>query len=169
METKTYFFGPDSHFFKQGFYMQDENKNIVYEAKMLKQSLIGSMNFEFNNHVSNKVEEHKIGHTLTTEESGIFGAFSTKSSFKYDGKNIWDYLHEEGIRIDSSLAKGKIGMSYTVSLKGNVIATIEMASMNGKSIITNNHCFNVTTNIENIDLVFLTTFAIARTEQTFYD
>ena len=169
METKTYLFQPEKKFLKQGFFLEDENKNIVYEGKMVKQSLIGAMIFEFVNHVSNKTEEHKVGHTVTTEQTGMFQVFSTKSYFKFDGKNIWDYLHEEGIRIDSNLQDKKIGMTYNVSLKGKEMATIATSSPKGSSIITNNYCLNITTSEENLDLAFLVAFAIAKTNQIFYN
>lgn len=168
--SKTYFFHPEKKILKQGFLMEDEDKKLVYEAKVLKQPLFGAMQFNFINHITNKEEEHKVGHTITSEESGILSFFSTKSYFKFDGRNIWDYLHEKGIRINTGVASKKIGMSYDITLEGKEIATIEMTSPNGgKGIITGDHWFNVTTEEENIDLSFLTTFAIARTEQVFYN
>ena len=169
MQTNTYLFQPDKKFLKQGFFMVDENQNVVYEAKVIKQSLIGAIQFEFVNHISNKTEEHKVGHTITSEQSGMFGMFSTKSHFKYDGKNIWDYLHEKGIRIESHLANGKLGMTYNITLEGKEMATITMTSPKGTSIITSRYCFDVTTSKENLDLAFLVTFAIARTEQVTYN
>ena len=87
MEDKKYFFRPDKKFLKQGFYMEDENKKIIYEAKMTKWSLFGAMKFDFINHVSNKSSEHDVGKTITSEESGLFEAFSTNSRFKFDKKN----------------------------------------------------------------------------------
>lgn len=169
MKNKTYLFQPDKKFLKQGYFMQDEEGNIVYEAKVLKQPLFGAITFEFVNHLSNIKEEHKVGHTITSEQTGGIDVLSTKSHFKYDGKNIWDYLHEQGIRIDSKLSKGSIGMSYNITLKGEEIANITMASPNGSKIITSSHVYNVQVSEENIELAFLTTFAIARTDQTFYN
>lgn len=168
MEDKKYFFRPDKKFLKQGFYMEDENKKIIYEAKMTKWSLFGAMKFDFINHVSNKSSEHDVGKTITSEESGLFEAFSTNSRFKFDKKNIWDYLHEQGIRIDSDISNKKLGMTYNVTLKGKKMATI-MTSSIGKSIVTNKFCYDVITSEENLDLAFLVTFAFARTEQVFYD
>lgn len=166
---KTYFFHPEKKILKQGFLMEDENKNLVYEAKMLKQPLLGAMQFNFINHITNKEEEHKVGHTVTLEESGALNMLSKKSYFKFDGKNIWDYLHEKGIRIETGIADKKLGMRYDITLEGKYLAAIEMTSPNGRGIITGDHWFNVTTEEENIDLSFLTTFAIARTEQVFYN
>lgn len=124
MADHTYFFQPEKKILKQGFFMTDEDKNIVYEAKMLKQPILGAMEFEFINHITGQSGVHKVGHTVTTETSGLFEFFSIKSSFKYDGENIWDYLHDQGIRIDSSIAGDRIGMSYHISLKGKDMADI---------------------------------------------
>lgn len=170
MATKTYLFQPEKKVLKQGFFMTDEANNVVYEAKMLKQPLIGAMEFEFVNHLTNRTIPHKVGKTVTTqtETNGFTDLFSTKSRFKLDGTNVWDYLHNEGIRIDSHLSGGKLGMSYNVTLKGQPFAAIESTTPGGKSIITSRFVYNVTTEEENLDLAFLVTFAIARTDQTFY-
>ena len=170
MEGKKYFFQPEKKVFKQGFFMKDMDGTIVYEAKVLKQSLLGPSRMEFINHSSGRTQEHQVGKVVTTEQSGMFEFFSTKSWFKLDGKKIWDYLHEEGIRIDSSLSGKKIGMTYEVSLKGKPVATLATAAANGgKAFITSGFHYDVTTTEEYLDWAFLTAFAIARTDQTFYD
>ncbi len=170
MADHTYFFQPEKKILKQGFFMTDEDKNIVYEAKMLKQPILGAMEFEFINHITGQSGVHKVGHTVTTETSGLFEFFSIKSSFKYDGENIWDYLHGQGIRIDSSIAGDRIGMSYRISLKGKDMAEIATASpAGGNGLITGASWLKVTAAEEDIDLAFLTAFSIARTDQSFYD
>ena len=161
MADHTYFFQPEKKILKQGFFMTDEDKNVVYEAKMLKQPILGAMEFEFINHITGQSGVHKVGHTVT---------FSIKSSFKYDGENIWDYLHGQGIRIDSSIAGDRIGMSYRISLKGKDMAEIATASPDGgNGLITGASWLKVTAAEEDIDLAFLTAFSIARTDQSFYD
>lgn len=169
MATKKYLFLPDKTFLKQGFFMKDENDTVIYEAKMTKFSLFGAFEFEFFNHKTGKMEKHKVGHTLTSSQSGMLEMLSIKSRFKYDGQNIWDYLHDLGIRIDSHLSSNKIGMIYNVTFKGKEFATIATSSPKGKSIITSSYCYDVTCDEENIDLAFLVTFAIARTEQIAYN
>ena len=170
MADHTYFFQPEKKILKQGFFMTDEDKNIVYEAKMLKQPILGAMEFEFVNHITGQSGVHKVSHTVTTETSGLFEFFSIKSSFKYDGENIWDYLHGQGIRIDSSIAGDRIGMSYRISLKGKDMAEIATASPDGgNGLITGASWLKVTAAEEDIDLAFLTAFSIARTDQSFYD
>ena len=168
--AKTYLYQPDKKVFKQGAVLTDESGAVVYEAQMVKQALLGPMQFEFINHLTQGKISHKVGHTVTTETStgGFTDFFSTKSRFKLDGKNIWDALHEEGIRIASRPSGGKLGMTYDVTLKGQPLATLSSATPGGKSLITSPHCYQVTAEEENLDLAFLVTFAIARTDQIFY-
>ena len=127
MANKKYLLKPALGTIKQGIFLHDEQDNIVYECKMKKFSLFGASPFEFYNHVTSKIEEHKVGKTITATESGAAVFFSTSSTFKYDDEKIWDYLHKKGIRINSTLSGNKIGMSYEVSLEGNKIATIAFA------------------------------------------
>ena len=170
METKKYFFHPGKASVKQGYLMQDENQELVYESNVIKQPLLGAADVEFINHITGKSVVHKVGHTLTSETSGLFGGLSfTKSHFKFDGVKIWDYLHEQGVRLDSGISGSRIGMVYDVSLKGQKIATIATAAANGsKFILTSRFTLDVTTTEEYIDLAFLVAYSIARTDQTFY-
>ena len=154
---------------KEGFTLVDENDALVYEGKMAKFSLLGASPYTFINHITNKTEEHKIGKTITMEESGSATMFSTSSYFKYDGKKIWDYLHELGVRIDSKLSSEKIGMTYDVTFEGKPLATISSSSPNGKSFITFELYYDVICEEKDLDLVFLIAFSIAKTEQAFYN
>ena len=156
---------------KQAFYLEDENGNTVYEGKMTKFSLLGPSPFEFVNHVTGKTEEHKVGKTVTVEQGngGLLSMLSKRSYFKYDGQKIWDYLHDQGIRIESGLSGKKLGMSYDVTLKGAPLCTIANSSPKGKSIFTTDLYYDVTCEEADLDLVFLVAFSIAKTEQTIYN
>lgn len=167
-----YLLKPKTGTFKEGFYLEDENNNIIYEGKMVKFKLFGASPFEFINHVTNKNEEHKVGKTVTIEQNtgaGIIDYLSTKSYFKYDGVKVWDYLHDKGIRIESHISSNKIGMTHIVSLEGKQIATIASSSPKGKSLITLNNFYDVTCEEKDLDIVFLVAFSIARTEQLTYN
>ena len=170
MATK-YMLKPVLKTVKQAFYLEDENGNTVYEGKMLKFSLFGASPFEFVNHITNHTEEHKVGKTVTVEQGGndVISFLSKKSYFKYDGKKIWDYLHDLGIRIDSRMAGNKLGMVYDVTCKGQPLATIASSSPKGKSIITTDLYYDVTCEEKDLDLAFLTAFSIAKTDQSFYN
>ena len=154
---------------KEGFTLVDENDNLVYEGRMTKFKLFGAAPYTFINHITNKTEEHNIGKTITAEESGIAGMFSTSSHFKFDGEKIWHYLHDKGIRIKTNISSNKIGMSYEVSLEGKQVATIASSSPKGKSIITTDMYYDVICEEKDLDLVFLVAFSIAKTSQIFYN
>ena len=160
---------PDLGTAKQGFSLEDENGNKVYYAKMQKFSLLGASPFDFTNYITNKTETHKVGKTTTFEEKGAVAFFSTSSTFKFDDKKIWDYLHELGYRINSNISGAKLGMIYEVSYQGRPIAKIATSSPKGTSFITTNLYYDVECEEADLDLVFLAAFAIAKTDQTFYN
>ena len=167
--SKTYKLKPVLGTIKDGFTLVDEDNNLVYEGKMTKFKIFSASPYDFTNHITNKTETYKIGKTVTQEESGVVDILSRKSYFKFNGKKIWDYLHDEGIRIDSSISGDKIGMTYEVSHKGKVIATISSSTPKGKSIITTDKYYDISCDEENLDLVFLVAFSIDKTEQVFYN
>ena len=163
MATK-YALKPVLKTFKRSFYLEDENGTKIYEGNMTKFKLLGASPYEFINHVTNHVEEHKLGKTVTVEQgSGLISELTKKSYFKFDGQKIWDYLHDQGIRINSRPLGNKLGMSYEVSLKGQPLATVAMSSPKGKSIITTNLYYEVSCEEKDLDLVFLVAFSIAMT------
>lgn len=169
MESKKYLLKPVLKTLKQGFTLEDENNQVVYEAKMTKFSLFGASPFEFTNHITNLTEEHKIGKTVTSQESGPAGFFSTSSTFKYDNQKIWDYLHKKGIRIHTTLSGNKLGMTYEVSFEGKDLAIIATSSPKGNSLITSSFYYDVECEEKDLDLVFLVAFSIAKTDQAFYN
>ena len=170
MENKNYLLKAGVRKLKQKFYLEDENGNIVYEANMLKFSLLGSSPFEFINHITNNKEEHMIGKTITLEEDKIdvVNFFIKKSYFKFDKINIWNYLHEKGITINTSSPINKMGMTYKAAIDGRVFATISSSSPKSKSFISTNLYYDITCDETDLDLAFLVAFAIIRTEQISY-
>lgn len=165
----TYHLRPKTGSVKQAFYLDNENGETVYEAEMLKFSLLGASPFEFRNKTNGKTEEHKVGKVVTVEQgSGLISTLSKRSYFKFDDKKIWDYLHDLGIRIENGMSGSKLGMSYTVFLNGNQIATVASSSPKGKSLIATDLYYDVTCEEKDIELVFLVAFSIARTDQLVY-
>ena len=156
---------------KQSFFLEDENGNTVYEGKMTKFSLFGASPYEFTNHRTNRTEVHKVGKTVTAEVGGggLISALSKRSSFRFDGQKIWDYLHGLGIRIETGVSGSKLGMRYEITLKGEHLAEIANSSPKGKSFLTVDLYYDVICEEKDLDLVFLVAFAIAKTEQTFYN
>jgi len=162
--NKTYYFHPDKNVLKQGYVMEDGAGNVVYEAIVLKQPLFGAASVNFINHVSNQSEEHKVGHVATVEHitNDIF--FSRKSWFKFDDVNIWKFLNEEGVTINSAMS-GPISMSFEVFYESNHIASIAMsskASIGGLTLPSSS--FDIAVEDDNLDLAFLVAYSIAKTE-----
>ena len=154
---------------KEGYQLY-EGDNLVYEAQMAKFHLFGASPFNFVNHKTNKTEEHKVGKTVNTSlGEGWEELLSRKSSFKYDDTNIWDYLHDKGIRIKTDLSSGKLGLTYVISFEGNEIATMATSTPEGKFLITSSMYYDVTCEEKDLDLVFLVAFAIAKTDRLMYN
>ena len=166
-----YVLKPVTKTIKESFYLEDKEGNLVYEGNMTKFSLLGAAPHDFINHITNTTVQHTIGKPVMIEQGsgGIVSALSTRSYFKYDGKKIWDYLHDEGYRIDTRMSQGKLGFTYDVTYKGQPLATIATSSPKGKSVITMNRFLDVSCEEKDLDLVFPVAFAIAKTEQAFHN
>lgn len=168
-----YYFRFDGHSLKPGYIIEDANRNVLFEGKMTKQALVGARTYEFHNHVTGSVAEHQVGHTVTQSYNDEM--FSRKSWFKVDGKNVWDLLHEKGIRLTTDLFGKFPYLVYNAAKNGNALARIETSSMyvhedeeaQHKLVIpTGNMFYRFWTNSNDFETLFLIIFAISETEQT---
>lgn len=171
-ELTEYYVAFDGHSLTPGYIVDDEDRDLVFEAPMTKQALIGPRTFTFTNHRTGEVKEHQVGHTTTQTYNN--GWFTTRSWFTFDGKNIWDCLHEQGVRIETDLASIAPRVRYTVSINGRFAATIESSSQyvheedeaqHKIAIPFGRYYYRVWTNEPDFELIFLTVFAISETEQ----
>lgn len=168
-----YYCRHDGSALKPGYILEDGARKVLFEGKMLKQAVIGARVFEFTNHTNGRVEEHEVGHTMTQSYNDEF--FSVKSWFKFDGKNIWDLLHEKGLRMNTNL-RGKFpNLIYEISKDGSPFARLETsgkyvhedeAAEHKLNIPVGKYYYRVWTNSNDIETLFLTIFAISETEQT---
>ena len=167
-----YYFRFDGNSLKPGYLIEDADRKVLYEGKMLKNSLVGARVFEFTDHTTGSVKEHEVGHTVTTTYNDEF--FSAKSSFKFDGENIWDVLHQRGIRISTDMHSKFPYLVYEVSKDGNAFARIETSSIyvhedeeaQHKVVIPYGKMYyRCWTDSADLGLLFLTVFAITETEQ----
>ena len=167
-----YYVAFDGSTLKPGYTVEDKNRKVVYEMTMTKQALVGARTFEFRNKLTGRTQEHAVGHTTTVSYNNEI--FSQTSWFSIDGKNVWDVLHEQGVRIDTDIASKFPKMIYTMSQNGRFFATIETSSMYIHEEDEAQHKIRIPygkwyyrcwTNEQNLDLLFLTVFAISETEQ----
>lgn len=159
-----------------GYIVDDEDRDLVFEAPMTKQALVGARTFTFTNHKTGEVTDHQVGHTTTETFNNEW--FSMRSTFKFDGKDIWDYLHEQGVRIKTDLTSILPKQRYTISINGKFAALVESSSQyvheedeaqHAIAIPFGRYYYRIWTNETDIELIFLTVFAISETEQAIVD
>ena len=167
-----YYVSFDGVTLKPGYLVEDRMRNVIYKMTMTKQAMVGNRVFTFTDCVSGFSEEHNVGHTVTQQYNNEI--FSTSSWFKFDGKNIWDILHDRGIRIDTDLHSIFPRVRYTLSLNGSFLATVETASKyvheedeaeHKVNIPVGRYFYRIWTDATDLDLILLTVFAISETEQ----
>lgn len=164
-----YFFHFDKNF-KQGYVMEDSEKRTVYEAKMEKLTLFGTIPFTFINHVSGRSWDMKIGHTVSSSV-GTGNGFSFRvpisSSFTVNGTDNWKYLASKGYGFEYRFSG--ICPCFDVKHYGEKVATVETTGTDalrgtdtaiGKLPV--NGLFKVQCKACDLDLVFLTCFSISR-------
>ena len=163
----------DGKALKPGYILEDADRRVLFEGKMTKQAVIGARTFEFTDHTTGAVREHEVGHTMTQSYNDEF--FSVSSWFKFDGRNVWDLLHERGLRMTTNLRSKFPNLIYEVSRNGAAFARIETsgkyvhedeAAQHKVNVPVGKFYYRIWTNSDNMETLFLTIFAISETEQT---
>lgn len=163
---------------KYGHRIEDRNRRVLYEAKMTKFNAVQPFGFDFIDHEHNRTTPHLIGHDESTEWDNSL-LFDNHYTFTFDGEYIWKHLKRNGIAVDSKLAHGAtlLGHSFQVFRDGNLIATVENtsqyvheedAAQHGKlaNAIPARGFYRIRTTETNLDLLFVTILAFARTQAT---
>ena len=168
-----YYFRFDGNSLKPGYILEDAAGAPVFEARMFKRSLVGARSYEFTDRSTGAVTPHEVGHTVTSAMNGEF--FSVRSSFKFDGQDVWDVLHGRGLRMTTDLHSRFPKLVYEVAMNGEAFARVETCSVyvheeeeakHGIAVPTGSIYYRVWTNSDDFDSLFLTVFAISETEQT---
>ena len=171
-----YYFRFDGNSLKPGYLIEDAARQVLFEGKMLKNSMVGPRTFEFSDHTTGSVKEHEVGHTTTASYSNEF--FSVRSWFKVDGQNIWDLLHERGIRMQTDLRTQFPRIAYDVTRNGAAFARIESTSVHVHeedeaqhklAIPVGKMYYRFWTGSRDFESLFLTMFAVSETEQAFVE
>ena len=171
-DVTEYYFRFDGNSLKPGYLIEDADRNVLFEGKMLKNALVGARTFQFKNNFNGSEQEHEVGHTGTTTYNNEF--FSAKSSFKFDGENIWDLLHGRGIRLVTDMHSSFPSLIYNASKDGAAFARIEATGIyvheddeaKHKLVVPAGRMYyRFWTDSKDFELLFLTIFAISETEQ----
>ena len=162
----------DGNTFKPGYILEDADGTVLFEGKMEKNNLIGARVFRFTDHTTGSVSEHEVGHELSESYNNEF--LSNRSWFKFDGKNIWDIIHDRGLRISTNLFSKFPNLIYEVSQNGSPFARIETSSMyvheeeeaqHKIAIPVGKYYYRIWTGSRDLETVFLTVFGISESEQ----
>ena len=173
-EEREVYFLTDLGTAKGTCHMEDENREVLYEALCDKFSLLGDSLYTFVDREHNREKQYSVGKTLTQSSDGMF-ALDNHSSFPLDGKDVWKTLHKNGVRIETGLDGLK--WAYTLYRDEAEIARVVNTSKKVHeedeggvlSKMPAPGFYRVWTREENLDAIFLTLFAIGRTDMALYD
>ena len=169
---KNFTFQFDTKFPSQNYLMKDENKNVVYEAKMTKFSLVKPVAYDFINVFGNKTTSYQIGHTVSTSigrTDGFGYSVPISSAFTIDGVKNWDWLAERGYGFNFRM--NGIKPCFDVMHYGENIAYIETAgteilkdteTKNPIAKLPTNGLFRVQCRYSDIDMIFMICLSISR-------
>ncbi|MBQ2309227.1 MAG: hypothetical protein II186_01095 [Erysipelotrichales bacterium] len=175
-EEKELYFLTDLGTPKGGCHIEDANREILYEAKCTNFSLVADSEYDFIDHVYPRTVKHLAGKTVTTTSS-FFLAIDAHSTFTVDGLDVWKLLHENGIEISTGL-RG-IRPVYTIYRDGVKIAEAESSGYKVHEEDQKNFLdklptaaagfYKIYAHDDNLDAIFLTLFAIGRTDMFLYE
>ena len=157
---------------KPGYILENAARTVLFEGKMTKQAMVGARTFTFIDHTTGRTVEHEVGHTMTQTYND--NGWSASSWFKFDGKNIWDLLHERGLRLRTNMGSKFPNFTYEISKDGSAFAVIETsgkyvhedeAAEHKLNVPVGRYFYRVWTNTRDFETLFLTIFAISETEQ----
>ncbi len=155
---------------KYGHRIEDKNRKVLYEAKMTKFSITTPFGFDFIDHEHGTVTPHLVGHEERTEWNSFL--LDNHYTFDLDGEDVWKHLKRNGVSVETERMEGTVWPRYRVSRDGEEIAIIESTSQYVHEEDEEEHkvmkklavrgFYRIWTREENLDLVFVTTMAFAR-------
>ncbi|MBQ1685086.1 MAG: DUF3592 domain-containing protein [Clostridia bacterium] len=160
---------------KYGHRIEDASRNVLYEAKMTKFTMTSPFGFDFIDHEHGRTTAHLVGHEEASEWNSLI--IDNHYTFTFDGEDIWKHLKRSGIRVDSKLGGGSgklVGTNYTIYRNEVELARVETTSQYVHEEDAEEHkiaravpvkgFFRIWTRERNLDLLFVTLLAFARTE-----
>lgn len=155
----------------QSYVMETPQRVHVYEANCDKIGVLSPYEFTFSNRRSGSSFQAKVTHTATTRYGSDSFSVPTKSSFKINGEEVWDYIGRHGYSMEKHL-RG-IKLNFDVLHHGVPVATLEAAGANilkdgadskiGEAL-PGKGLYRVTCRESDLDLVFMCCFAASRVE-----
>lgn len=175
-KAEPFYFQTDRKLFYQGYSLEDKFRHKMMDAKMLKHAIFSQCEFEFTDHDKKKSAKHLVGQTEVT--SFDFGFFETvvRSTFSFDGKDVWKMLKELGVSVTIARTAAD-DVRFTVFYGAEKVALIRRTSVfvHEEDEVRHSHrkhflaqgFYRLITREEDLDLLFLIMFTLARTELSF--
>ena len=158
---------------KAGHRIEDENRRVLYEAKMTKFGVAVDYKFDFIDHEHGKTVPHLVGQVLESTWGTLLA--DVHDTFEFDGVDIWKHLKQNGISVESSVTAGEgalVGMEYRILRDGEEIAHAVQTSQFPHEEDTDAHkvegkipipgFYRIWTTEVYLDLLFVTLMAFAR-------
>ena len=159
---------------KYGHRIEDADRRVLFEAKMTKFSLTSPFEFDFIDHVNNVTKAHLVGHEESSEWNSLL--IDNHHTLKFDGEDIWKHLKRNGVRVESKIGSGSnaLGLSFTICRDDAELARVENTSSHVHeedaaahkiaSAVPVKGFYRIWTKEQNLELLFITLLAFARTE-----
>lgn len=158
---------------KYGHRLEDAGRRVLYEAKMTKFTLTQPFGFDFIDHEHGTAVPHLVGHSEETDWNSLL--IDNHNTFELDGVDVWKHLKQNGVSVSTNYTAGGgrvIGMDYRIFRDGAEIARAESASQYPHEEDAAKHkvaaaimaqgFYRVWTREQNLDLLFVTLLAFAR-------
>lgn len=167
------YFLTDAATAKYGHRIEDENRKVLYEAKVTKFTLSAPIGFDFIDREHRRKTPHLVGHEESTEWDTFL--IDNHYTFTFDGEDIWKHLKNNGISVKSGFIVDKmLWPQYRIFRDGEEIALVQSSSVNvheedaeakGKlgNLMPAPGFYRIWTREEYLDLLFVTIMAFART------
>ena len=172
-EERELYFLTDLGTAKAGHRLEDSARRVLYEAKMTKFALTTPCGFDFIDHEHGTVTPHLVGHEVETDWNSLI--IDNNRTFDLDGEDIWKHLKNNGVSVETSFGGGSgrlLGLNARILRDGVEIARAESTGQYPHEEDAEAHkaaakipvrgFYRVWTREDNLDLLFVTLLAFAR-------
>ena len=159
---------------KYGHRLEDQSRRVLYEAKMTEFTMTQPYGFDFIDHEHGVTVPHLVGHNEESRWDSFL--IDNHYTFELDGEDVWKHLRENGVSVETGFTAGEatlVGIRYRILRNGAEIARAEQTSRYVHEEDAEQHraagaipvqgFYRVWTSQQNLDLLFVTLMAFART------
>ena len=170
-EERELYFLTDLGTAKAGHRLENGSRQVLYEAKMTKFTALSAYSFDIIDHEHGTTTPHLAGHSEESQWDTFL--IDNHYTFELEGVDVWKHLKQNGVSVNTSFGGGMLAGLYARILRDGVeIARAESTSQylheedeaahKVAAAIPVQGFYRVWTREENLDLLFETLLAFAR-------